>query len=146
MKGKFIFHIGDKTYVWDNHIMDDGVKKMMRTLADVAETDNLLLWMSVGTSDATPDDTSLSALVAEVGDANKYAIGSHSVNAVYPFDLELNITIPANDIAATTVLKEVGIWWGTSGAKKLFARATDATGITVVLDQVVPVKYDLNII
>ncbi len=142
MKGKFT--INGK--VWKNHIMDDAIKKIGRTLADVAETDKLLLWMSVGTSDATPDDTTLSALVAEVGDAAKYSIGSFSINSVYPFDLEVNITIPADDIADTTVLKEVAVWWGPTGSKELFARATDATGITVVAAQTVPVKYELNII
>lgn len=126
--------------------MDEGIKKMMRTLADATELNKLLLWMSVGTSDATPEDTTLTALDAEVGDANKYSIGSFSVNAVFPFDLELTITIPADDITASTVLKEVGIWWGISGSKELFARATDATGITVVSAQVVAVSYDLNII
>jgi len=142
MRGKFT--INGK--VWKNHIMDAGIKKIGRTLADVAETDNLLLWMSVGTSDATPDDTTLSALVAEVGDAAKYGVGSFSINSIYPFDLEVNITIPADDITATTILKEVAVWWGPTGSKELFARATDATGITVVASQTVPVKYELNII
>jgi len=142
MKGKFI--INGK--VWKNHIMDQGIKKIMRILADVAETDKLLIKMSVGTSNATPDVTTLTALVAEVGAASKYTIGSHSVNAVFPFDLELNITIPADDITASTILKEVGIWFGPSGTEFLFARATDPTGITVVAAMAVPVKYDLNIV
>ena len=142
MKGKFI--INGK--VWNNHIMDQGVKKLMRILADNTETDKLLLFMSVGTSDATPDDTTLTALVAEIPASTKYRIGSHSVNTVFPFDLELNITIPADDISGGTVLKEVGIWFGPSGTEFLFARAVDPTGITVVAAMVVPVKYDLNIV
>jgi len=89
MKGTFRI-MGKK---WDNHIMDQGIKKMMRILADVSETDKLLIAMSVGTSDATPDDTTLAALVAEVG--LKYTIGSFTVNAVYPFDsLIHNMVIP----------------------------------------------------
>ncbi len=146
IEGRFIWHLPDKDVIWKNHIMDAAVKKMMRTIADNTETDKLLLWMSVGTSDATPDDTTLSALVAEVGDSAKYDIGSHSVNASFPFDLELTISIPANDISASTVLKEVAVWWGPTGSKELFARATDATGVTVVLDNIVPVSYDLNIL
>jgi len=142
MKGKFI--INGK--VWKNHIMDQGIKKMMRILADTAETDKLLLFMSVGTSDATPDDTTLIALVAEIPVSTKYSIGSHSVNAVFPFDLELNITIPADDIAASTVLKEIGIWFGPTGTEFLFARAVDPTGITVDAGMAVPVKYDLTIV
>ena len=142
MKGKFI--INGK--VWDNHIMDQGIKKMMRVLADNTETNTLLIAMSVGTSDATPDDTTLSALVAEIPAATKFTIGSHSVNSVFPFDLELNITIPADDITGGTVLKEIGIWFGPSGTEFLFARATDPTGITVVAAMAVPVKYDLTIV
>ena len=142
MKGKFIINGKE----WKNHLMDEAIKKIGRTLVDVAEIDNLLLWMSVGTSDATPDDTTLTALVAEVGAAAKYSIGSFSINSIFPFDLEVNITIPADDISASTVLKEVGVWWGASGSKELFARATDATGITVVSAQAVAVKYELNII
>jgi len=142
MKGKFI--INGK--VWNNHIMDQGIKKMMRVLADNTEANTLLIAMSVGTSDATPDDTTLSALVAEIPAATKFTIGSHSVNSVFPFDLELNITIPADDITGGTVLKEVGIWFGPSGTEFLFARATDSTGITVVAAMAVPVKYDLTIV
>ena len=141
MKGKFI--VNGK--VWDNHIMDQGVKKMMRILADIAETDKLLIAMSVGTSDTDPDDTTKTALIAEVG-TGKYTIGSHSVNTVFPFDLELNITIPADDINGGTVLKEVGIWFGPVASEFLFARAVDPTGITVVASMAVPVKYDLNIV
>ena len=144
MKGKFTIGINGK--IWKNHIMDQGIKKLMRVLADNTETNTLLLFMSVGTSDATPTDTTLTALVAEVGDSNKYSIGSFAVNASFPFDLEVNITIPSNDISASTVLKEVGIWWGPTGSKELFARATDATGITVILDTAVPVKYELNVL
>ena len=132
--------------VWKNHIMNEGVKKMMRTIADVAEIDNLLLWISVGTSDATPDDTTLTALVAEVGPADKFNIGSFVVNSIYPFDLELSTTIPDNEITRPETVKEIGIWWGPSGTKKLFARATDSTGVLLPTSTAVPIDYDLNVI
>lgn len=142
MKGKFIID-GEE---WPNHIMDAGVKKLMRDLADVAETDTLLLWISVGTSDATPDDTSLTALVAEVGPAAKFDIGSFTVNALYPFDLELNITIPDDEITRPATVKEIGIWWGDTGSKELFARAVNSTGKVLGVGQAVPVSYDLVIV
>ena len=140
MKGKFII-LGKE---WKNHIMDQGIKKMMRILADTGETDKILIAMSVGTSDTLPDDTTLTALVAEVG--QKYTIGSHSVNTVFPFDLELNITIPDDEITRPETVKEVGVWFGPSGTEFLFARATDATGVLLPASTAVPVKYDLNII
>ena len=140
MKGKFII-LGKE---WNNRIMDQGIKKMMRVLADNTETNTLLIAMSVGTSDATPDDTTLTALIAEVG--QKYTIGSHSVNSVFPFDLELNIIIPDDEITRPETVKEIGIWFGPSGTEFLFARATDATGVLLPVSTVVPVKYDLNII
>ncbi len=129
---------------WDNHIMDQGVKKLMRVIADVAETDTLLIAMSVGTSDATPDDTTLTALVAEVG--AKYLIGSFVVNASYPFDLDLNITIPDDEITRPETVKEIGVWFGPTGTEFLFARATDSTGVVLPTDTAVPVDYDLIIV
>ncbi len=140
MKG--IFKIMGKE--WKNHIMDEGIKKMGRNLADVSETDILLIKISVGTSDATPDDTTLSALVAEVGD--KYDIGSFSVNASYPFDLEVSTTIPDDEISRPETVKEIGIWFGPSGSEQLFARATDATGVLLPVDTAVPIDYDLIIV
>ena len=140
MKGKFTI-MGQH---WDNHIMDQGIKKLMRVIADVAETDTLLIAKSVGTSDATPDDTTLSALVAEVG--SKYTIGSFVVNAVYPFDLDLNITIPDDEITRPETVKEIGVWFVPTGTEFLFARATDATGVLLPVATAVPVDYDLIIV
>jgi len=140
MKGKFTIFKKE----WKNHIMDQGIKKLMRIIADSAETNKLLLFMSVGTSDTLPDDTTLTALVAEVG--IKYSIGSFSVNTVFPFDLELNIIIPDTDIIRPETVKEIGIWFGPSGTEFLFARATDVTGVLLPVATTVPVKYDLNII
>ncbi len=129
---------------WKNHIMDAGIKKMGRNLADVSETDILLIAMSVGTSDATPDDTTLTALVAEVG--LKYTIGSFTVNSVYPFDLELNITIPDDEITRPETVKEIGVWFGPTGSEQLFARATDPTGVLLPVATAVPIDYDLIIV
>ena len=129
---------------WKNHIMDQGIKKMGRIIADVAETDKLLIKMSVGTSDATPDDTTLSALVAEVG--AKYDIGSFTVNAVYPFDLEVATTIPDDEISRPETVKEIGIWFGPVGSEFLFARAVDSTGVLLPVDTAVPIDYDLIIV
>ena len=140
MKGTFRI-MGQK---WNNHIMDQGVKKMMRVLADVSETDKLLIAMSVGTSDATPDDTTLTALVAEVG--LKYTIGSFTVNSVYPFDLELTITIPDDEITRPETVKEIGVWFGPTGSEFLFARATDTTGVLLPVATAVPIDYDLIIV
>jgi len=140
MKGKFTI-FGKE---WKNNIMDQGIKKLMRILADAAETNKLLLFMSVGTSNTLPDDTTLTALVAEVG--SKYTIGSFSVNTVFPFDLELNITIPDTEIPRPETVKEIGVWFGPSGTEFLFARATDVTGVLLPVATAVPVKYDLNII
>ncbi len=131
---------------WKNHIMDQGIKKMGRILADVAETDKLLIKISVGTSDATPDDTTLTALVAEVGPAAKFLIGSFTVNAVYPFDLELTTTIPDDEITRPETVKEIGIWFGPSGTEFLFARATDPTGVLLPVSTAVPIDYDLIIV
>ena len=142
MKGKFTI-LGQ---VWDNHVMNEGVKKLMRDLADSGEDDTLLLWISVGTSDATPDDTTLTALVAEVGPAAKFDIGSFTVNSIYPYDLELNITIPDDEITRPETIKELGIWWGPVGSKELFARAVNSTGVVLGVGQAVPVSYDLNIV
>ncbi len=124
--------------------MNQGIQKLMRIIADTAETNKLLIVMSVGTSDSLPDDTTLTALVAEVG--SKYTIGSHSVNSVFPFDLELNITIPDDEISRPETVKEIGVWFGPGGSEFLFARATDATGVLLPVATAVPVKYDLNII
>lgn len=140
MKGKFLI-LGQE---WNNHIMDEGIKKLMRILADVTEQNKLLISMSVGTSDADPDDRTKSALVAEVG--QKYSIGSHSVNAVYPFDLELTITIPDNEIPRPETVKEIGVWFGPVGSEFLFARATNSVGVVLPVSTAVPVKYDLNIV
>jgi len=140
MKGKFNIN-GD---IWWNNIMDNGVKKIMNTLSNVNETDVNLISISVGTSDATPDDKTLNALVAEVG--LKYLIGSYSVNAVYPFDLEVNITIPDTEIARPTTVKELGIWLGPSGSEVLFARAVDSTGVVLGVGQAVPISYDLILV
>ena len=129
---------------WDNHIMDQGIKKMMRILADNTETDKLLISMSVGTSDATPDDTTLTALVAEVG--LKYTIGSFTVNSVYPFDLELTITIPDDEITRPETVKEIGVWFGPVATEFLFARATDAIGVLLPVATAVPIDYDLIIV
>ena len=129
---------------WDNHIMDQGIKKMMRILADNTETDKLLIAMSVGTSDATPDDTTLTALVAEVG--LKYTIGSFTVNSVYPFDLELTITIPDDEISRPETVKEIGVWFGPVATEFLFARATDAIGVLLPVATAVPIDYDLIIV
>lgn len=140
MKGRFRI-IGKE---WKNHIMDQGIKKMGRILADVSETDKLLIAMSVGTSDATPDDTTLTALVAEVG--LKYTIGSFTVNAVYPFDLEVTTTIPDDEITRPETVKEIGIWFGPTGTEFLFARATDPTGVLLPESTAVPIDYDLIIV
>ncbi len=129
---------------WKNHIMDAGIKKLGRNLADNTETDLLLISMSVGTSDATPDDTTLTALVAEVG--LKYTIGSFTVNSVYPFDLELNITVPDDEITRPETVKEIGVWFGPIGSEQLFARATDATGVLLPVATAVPIDYDLIIV
>ncbi len=129
---------------WKNHIMDQGIKKMMRILADNTETDKLLIAMSVGTSDATPDDTTLTALVAEVG--LKYTIGSFTVNSVYPFDLELTITIPDDEITRPETVKEIGVWFGPVATEFLFARATDAIGVLLPVATAVPIDYDLIIV
>lgn len=142
MKGKFRI-MGQE---WDNHIMDQGVKKIMRILADVAETNKLLIKMSVGTSATDPDLTNKTALVAEVGPAAKFTIGSFSVNTVFPFDLELTITIPDTEISRPTTIKELGVWFGPSGTEFLFARAVNATGVVLGVGQSVPVDYDLVIV
>ncbi len=136
---KGMFNINGK--LWHNHIMDDGLKKMMRVLADVAENDINLTKVSLGTSDITSEDTTLTTLVAEVG--NKYAIGSHSINAIYPFDLELNTMIPDNEIIRPETVKEIGIWFDDD---TLFARATDAVGVFLGVGLTVPVSYDLVIV
>jgi hypothetical protein len=140
MKGKFT--INGK--VWDNHIMDDAVKKVMRILADVNEDDINLLYISVGTSADDPDDKTKTALEAEVG--SKYAVGSFSVNAVYPFDLELSATIPDDEIDRPETVKELGIWFGPVGSETLFARAVDDTGVLLGVGQAVPVDYDLVLV
>ncbi len=140
MKGRFKI-LGKE---WKNHIMDQGIKKMLQGLADISEPDKVLIAMSVGTSDATPDDTTLSALVAEVG--AKYTIGSFSVNTLYPFDLELTITIPDDEITRPETVKEIGVWFGPSGTEFLFARATDATGVLLPASTAVPIDYDLVIV
>lgn len=143
MKGKFTIGKLDSV-VWDNHIMDQGIKKMLRILADATEINKLFLFISVGTDNSDSEVRNLTALKAEVG--SKFSIGSHAINSVFPFDLELNIVIPADVITAGIILKEVGIWFGPSGTEFLFARATDSTGVTVVASQAVPVKYNLNIL
>ncbi len=140
MKG--IFRIMGKE--WKNHIMDQGIKKLGRNLADISETDLLLLKISVGTSDTLPDDTTLSALVAEVG--LKYDIGAFTVNAVYPFDLEVSTTIPDDEIPRPETVKEIGIWFGPAGSEQLFARAVDSTGVLLPESTAVPIDYDLIIV
>lgn len=129
---------------WDNHIMSEGMKKLMRVIADNTETNTLLISMSVGTSAADPDDRTKTALVAEVG--QKYTIGSHSVNSVYPFDLELTITIPDDEITRPETVKEIGVWFGPVGSEVLFARAVNDTGVVLPVDTAVPVDYDLVIV
>lgn len=129
---------------WDNHIMNEGMKKLMRVIADNTETNTLLISMSVGTSAADPDDRTKTALVAEVG--QKYTIGSHSVNSVYPFDLELTITIPDDEITRPETVKEIGVWFGPVGSEVLFARAVNDTGVVLPVDTAVPVDYDLVIV
>ena len=127
-----------------NHIMDEGLKKLMRIIADNMEDDHLLISMSVGTSDTDPDDTTKTALVAEVG--QKYTIGSFSVNSVYPFDLELTITIPDDEITRPETVKEIGVWFGPVASEVLFARAVDSTGVVLPPATAVPIDYDLVIV
>ena len=145
MKGKFTFTTGDGVeHVWYNHIMDEGIKKMLMAISNPNSDNNLLLWISVGTSDVRSDDTDLTELENEVG--VKYDIGSNSVNNVYPFDLELSVIIPAGSILAGTVIKELGIWWGSRNSKRLFARATDTTGITVITGNDTVISYSLTVV
>ncbi len=139
--GKFIWHLPDRDVIWENHIMNEGIKKLGRILADVSETNVILNNISLGESAATPDDRTLTALVDEHADG-KIAVGSFSVNTSFPYDLELSTIIPADKyLPRDYVAKEIGIWFNTT----LFARATDSTGITLGAGAI-PVDYDLVIV
>lgn len=140
MKGKFI--INGK--VFENHIMNEGIKKIGRILMDPAETNINLIKISVGTDPSDPDDRTKSALISEVG--SKYDIGSYVINSVFPFDVEITTIIPADDISAGTFLKEFGVWLGPVGSENLFGRAVDDTGVEVIGGQDTTVKYDLAIV
>lgn len=140
MKGQFTI-LGEK---WDNHVMYEGVKKLMRILSDESEQNKLLIKMSVGTSDDSPDDRSLESLVSEVG--SKYDIGVASVNAVFPFDLQMNVLIPDTDIVRPTTVKELGVWFGPVGNEVLFARAVKSTGKVLDPGQAVLVDYSFSLV
>jgi hypothetical protein len=144
IKGRFTFHLPDGDVVWCNHILDAGMKKMMRVLADNTETDINLDRMAVGDSAATPNDRTLTALVNEET-TQRYDIGSHSVNASFPFDLELTATIPDDKITRPYTVKEIAIYFGASG-NEIFSRATDATGVLLPASTAVPITYDLVVV
>ena len=121
--------------------MDQGMKKLMRIIADNTETNIILNGMSLGESAATPDDRTLTALDDEHADGI-ITIGSFSVNASFPFDLELTATFAADKYLPRPFLaKEIGIWFDSF----LFARATDATGVSLAAGAIV-VTYDLVIV
>lgn len=122
--------------------MDQGMKKLMRIIADNTETNIILNGMSLGESAATPDDRTLTALVDEHVPDGIQTLGSFSVNASFPFDLELTATIAADKYEPRPYLaKEIGIWFDSF----LFARATDAAGVSLAAGAIV-VTYDLVIV
>ena len=142
MKGKFIID-GE---VWPNHIMDQGVKKLMKVISDNTETDNLLLWLSLGASSDNEDDTTLTRLNNELSPSSKLEIGSFTVNSVYPFDLELRTTIGDDIIRRPRTIHELGVWWGPENAKELFARAVNPTGKVLEVGQAIPITYSLTLV
>lgn len=134
--GEFVV-MGEK---WQNNIMNEGVKKLMRILGNVNEENQQLVKISVGTSSDNGEDKTMTELVSEVG--SKYNVGSFGINGLYPFDLELTTTIPDTEIDRPTVIKEIGIWFGDN---VLFARAVNETGKSLPESQAVVIKYSLNI-
>ena len=139
MKGQFI--IDD--IIWNNKIMDNGIKKLGNILRNPSETNIRLIKISIGTDDSN-DVSTRSSLVAEVG--TKYDISAHSINSVYPFDLELTAVIPENQITRPTTIKEIGIWMGPVGSELLFARAIDSTGKVLNVNQSVNITYKLILV
>ena len=141
IEGRLTWHLPEGDVIWRNHIMDQGMKKMMRIIGDINETNIILNGISLGEDDASPDDRTKTALVDEHTDGIQ-TIGSFSVNASFPFDLELTATIAADKYEPRPYLaKEVGVWFDSF----LFARATDATGVSLAAGAI-PVTYDLVIV
>ena len=141
MEGKVTFHTPNGDVVWVNHIMNQGIQKMMRIIADNTETNIILNGISLGESAATPDDRTLTALVDEHADGIQ-ATGSFSVNSSFPYDLELSTTIAADKyLPRDYVAKEIGIWFDSF----LFARAVDSVGVTLGAGAI-PVTYDLVVV
>ena len=141
IEGRLTWHLPEKDIIWRNHIMNQGMQKMMRIIGDINETNIILNGLSLGESAATPDDRTLTALVDEHADGIQ-TMGSFSVNSSFPFDLELSTTIAADKyLPRTYTAKEVGIWFDSF----LFARATDATGVALGAGAI-PVTYDLVIV
>ena len=125
--------------------MDQGMKKMMEILVDPTETNINLIAISLGDSAVTPDDRTLTALDNEHSDG-KFTIGSWTVNASFPFDLEVSTTIPSDKLLPRTyVAKEIGIWFGPVASEFLFSRAADSTGVSIPAGAI-PVDYDLVIV
>lgn len=130
--------------IWDNHIMNGGLIKLLQTLDGDVTTNLRLRYIQFGTSDATPDDRTLTALVAATGP--KFLIESWSVNASFPFDLELTVVVPDDQITRPATIKEVGIFYEPSVGGTLFARAVKSAGMTFGVGEDVPVSYSLIIV
>ena len=123
---------------WQNNIMNDGVKKLMRILGDIDEEDHRLVKISVGISSDDGENKTLTELVSEIG--GKYDITTDDVSVSYPFDLQLGITIPDTEIDRPETIKEVGVWFGDD---VLFARAVDEDGTTLGVGEAVTITYSL---
>jgi len=141
MKGKFIIN-GE---VWDNHIMNVGLTKLLQILNGDVTTNVRLKYIKFGTSNATPDDRTLTDLVAGVG--SKYLISSYSVGGSFPFELELTTVIPDTDFLPRPYdIYEMGIYYEPESGGTLFARAVRTTPLTLGVEASVPVNYSLIIV
>lgn len=125
---------------WQNNVMDEGVKKLMRILGDRDEENINLVKISVGLSDASPEDKTKTELVDEVGEKYDTDDGTVSVNS--PYSLELTAEIPDDEITRPATIKEIGIWFGDD---TLFARAVNSDGKELGVGEAVTITYDLVI-
>lgn len=131
--------------IWENHIMNDGLIKMLQILNGDVTTNVRLKYLKFGTSSATPDDRTLTDLVAGVG--NKYLISSYSVGGSFPFELELTTIIPDTDLTPRPYsLYEIGVYYEPESGGTLFARAVRTSPLILGVGASMPVNYSLIVV
>lgn len=124
-----------------NTIMDAGKGELADLMIGIVT--NTLNAMNIGTSDATPNDSTLTDLVSPATPVSRLAIASGGRFRTN-FLLTCSVLVPSTTYTRPVTIKEMAVYFDPTQTGKIFARAT-VTAVTLNSGDSARVDYEIQL-